>query len=172
MRGRLINPFVAELAQLDTVATATDPDMGGPLTSGYDDVFKEVVKLTSGASARKEKPVIFVPCQVEVGTFEALAQLAQGNAPQSRVVLVFHFQDLELMGLVEGGTGDALIRVNDRLVSIRRYRDNALVQAVKSSSGGLFATESQPQSFGLCGGERNLLIVSFDEREQGLRTGG
>ena len=28
MRGRLINPFLAELARLDTVATAADPDAG------------------------------------------------------------------------------------------------------------------------------------------------
>jgi hypothetical protein len=40
MRGRLINPFLAEIAQLDTVATTADPDDVGPLVSGYDPDFK------------------------------------------------------------------------------------------------------------------------------------
>lgn len=169
MRGRLINPFIAELAQLDTVATAADPDVGGPLASGYDSVFKETAKLVGGASARQEKPVIFVPCQVEVGFFEALSQLASGNAPTSDVKLVFHFQDLETMALVDLTTGEALIRPNDRLVAIRRFSDQSLIQAISSARGGLFVTEAQPQSFGLSGGERNLLVCSFGPREQGLR---
>ena len=45
MRGRLINPFLAELAQLDMAATAADPDGAGPLTSGYDSDFKETAMV-------------------------------------------------------------------------------------------------------------------------------
>ena len=44
MRGRLINPFLAELRRLDTLSTAkNDPDGSGPLTRGYDDDFKAPV---------------------------------------------------------------------------------------------------------------------------------
>lgn len=86
--------------------------------------------------------------------------------PNSQVVLVFHFRDLESMGLVDPATGDALLRVNDRLVAIRDLAGN-LVQAVRARPG-LYATEVQPQSFGL-GRARNLLIVRWEERELGAR---
>jgi hypothetical protein len=170
MRGRLINPFLAEIAQLDTAATAADPDGAGPGVSGYDPDFKETVILgTPGGErldARKEKPPIRVPCQVEVGAFEALQQLAAGNSPNSRIVLVFHFRDLERMGLVDTATGEPLLRINDRLVAIHRM-DGVLVQAVRTPPR-LYATEVQPQSFGL-GLSRNLLLVTFDEREVAVR---
>jgi hypothetical protein len=168
MRGRLINPFLAEIAQLDTAATATDPDGPGPLTTGYDPDFKETVVLPASGDARREKPPLRVLCQVEVGTFEALQQLATGNSPNSKVTLVFHFRDLERMGLVDPATGDALVRVNDRLAAIRDLGGN-LVQAIRTPPG-LYATEVQPQSFGL-GLCRNLLLVTFEERELGVRGG-
>lgn len=169
MRGKLINPFLAEVARLDTVATADDPDGAGPLTSGYDPDFKETVVLQDAGDhrdARREMPAILIPCQVEVGAFEALRQLGSGNSPDSRVTLVFHFRDLERMGLVDPATGDALLLVNDRLASIRDL-GGALVQAVRTPPG-LYATEVQPQSFGL-GRSRNLLLVTFEERELGVR---
>lgn len=169
MRGRLINPFLAEIARLDTVATAADPDGAGPLSTGYDPDFKETLVLEEAGQrrdARQEMPPIRVPCQVEVGAFEALQQLAAGNSPNSQVALVFHFRDLEGMGLVDPATGDALLRVNDRLVAIHDLAGN-LVQAVRARPG-LYATEVQPQSFGL-GRARNLLIVRWEERELGGR---
>jgi len=172
MRGRLINPFLAELARLDTVATAADPDGAGPLTGGYDPDFKETVLVPAtderGADARKEMPPIRIPCQVEVGAFEALQQLASGNSPDAKVTLVFHFRDLERMGLVDPGTGDALLRANDRLAAIHDLAGN-LVQSIRTPPG-LYATEVQPQSFGL-GLSRNLLLVTFEERELGPRGG-
>jgi hypothetical protein len=169
MRGRLINPFLAEIARLDTDATAADPDDAGPLTSGYDPDFKETIVLDDAGlrvDARREMPPVLVPCQVEVGAFEALQQLAGGNSPNSQVTLVFHFRDLERMGLVDPVSGDALLRVNDRLVAIRDLA-GVLVQAVRARPG-LYASEVQPQSFGL-GRARNLLLVTFQERDLGVR---
>ena len=125
MRGRLINPFAAELAQLDTAATAADPDGPGPLTSGYDADFQETV--------------------------------------------LFHFGDLEQLGLVDPTTGDALLRPGDRLVAIRDLRTGDLVQAIRTPPG-LYLTEAQPQSFGL-GGRRNLLLATFSERALGPQGG-
>ena len=168
MRGRLINPLAAELAQLDTAATAADPDGPGPRTSGYDADFHETVLMPSAGGrdrdARREKPSIRVPCQIEVQSFGALTELATGNSPRSRLVLVFHFADLEQLGLVDPATGDALLRVGDRLVTIRDLRTGALVQAVRTPPG-LYLTEPQPQ-FGL-GGRRNLLLATFGERALG-----
>jgi hypothetical protein len=169
MRGRLIFPFYAEIARLDTAATAADPDGAGSRTSGYDPVFREPVRLTGGVSARVEKAPILVPCQVEDRLFEALQQAASGDAPNTAFTLTFHFRDLEFAGLVDAVTGDALIRKNDRIVSIRRKRDSALVQAVSPTRGGMYVVEATPAGFGLSGGERNLLLVRLEERAQGYR---
>lgn len=172
MRGRLINPFLAEIAQLDTVATEADPDGEGPLVSGYDDDFKETAivgtALQPRADTRKEKPLLRVPCQVEVSTLETLEQLSAGASPSSRVTLVFHFEHLEQAGLVHEATGTALIRVNDRLVAIYSC-DGELVHSVRTPPG-LYAIEVQPQSFGL-GLSRNLLLVTFQERAISARGG-
>jgi hypothetical protein len=173
VRGRLLQAFAAELAQLDTAATAADPDGPGPLTSGYDADFQETVLVPSegprGRDARREKPVTRVPCQIEVQSFGELAELTAGNSPRSHLVLVFHFADLERLGLVDPTTGDALLRVGDRLVAIRDLRTDALVQAVRTPPG-LYLTEPQPQ-FGL-GGRRNLLLATFGERALGPQGGG
>lgn len=173
MRGRLINPFAAELAQLDPASTASDPDGPGPLTSGYDADFQETVLVPSpggrGRDARREKPLIRVPCQVEVQAFGELNELATGNSPRSHLVLVFHFGDLEQLGLVDPTTGDAFLRTGDRLVAIRDLRTGELVQAIRTPPG-LYLTEAQPQSFGL-GGRRNLLLATFGERALGPQGG-
>jgi hypothetical protein len=169
MRGRLINPFLAEIAQLDTVATAADPDGAGPLTSGYDPDFKETVLVPGtewrGRDARREKTFIRVPCQIEVATFGELQELLTGMSPRSHLVLVFHFQDLEQMNLVDGGTGEALLRVDDRLVAIRDYHTGDLVQAVRTPPG-LYIDEVRPQSFAI-GLKRNLLFAVLNERALG-----
>jgi hypothetical protein len=168
MRGRLLQAFAAELGQLDTTATAADPDGSGPLTSGYDADFQEAVLVSSGGprgrDARREKPLIRVPCQIEVQGFGEIAELATGNSPRSRLVLVFHFADLERFGLVDPGTGEALLRIGDRLAAIRDPRTGDLLQTVRTPPG-LYLTEPQP-TFGL-GGRRNLLVATFSDRALG-----
>jgi hypothetical protein len=168
MRGKLLQRFLAEIAQLDVVATAADPDGAGPLTSGYDRDFKETVIVPDatwhGHDARLEKPPILIPCQVEVTSFEELDELITGNSPRSRLVLVFHFQDLERMGLVDPVTGDAMLRVGDRLVAIRDQHTGDLVQAIRTPPG-LYLVEAQP-TFGI-GMRRNLLLARFEERALG-----
>ena len=77
------------------------------------------------------------------------------------------FEELERMGLVDPGSGDALLRVDDRLVAIRDYHTGELVQAVRTPPG-LYITEVRPQSFGL-GLKRNLLFSVFDERALGAK---
>ena len=105
MRGRLIFPFLAELRRLDTAAMAsTDPDGAGPLTGGFDPDFKEPVLVDRDGDGiaereRTELPAIRVPCQVEPKVFEDLRMLASGDSPRSDISLVFHFKDLERLGL-------------------------------------------------------------------------
>ena len=95
--------------------------------------------------------------------------LASGNAPRSQLDLVFHFKDLERLGLVDPASGDALIRPGDRLAAIYDKAGH-LVQAVRTPPG-LYVTEARPIGFGLSMARprRNLLSVTFEDRQQGKR---
>lgn len=161
MRGRLIMPFVARLARLDTNATRE----GG----GYDDDFRSVASsFPAGAltSARQELAAVDVPCQVEDAAWRLQRAAQGGNAPDTQLVLVFHFRDLERLGLVDAQTGDALVRVNDRLLELRDVRTGGLVQ----HAGELYVTEARPAGYGL-GRRRNLLVVTLEERARGVVAG-
>lgn len=170
MRGRLINAFVVSIAPIDTAAIAGDPDAGGPLTSGYDKDFREPVVRTVGGvrtTGRKEKTPIDVRCQIEPAVWDALTQIAGGNMPNAQLVLAVHFRDLEAAGMIDAN-GDATIRVNDRLVAIKDELGNVLQTILDPH--GLYVTQAMPTSFGL-GRSRNLLIVTFEDREHGTRAG-
>lgn len=172
-RGKLIFPFLAEIAQLDTLATAADPDGAGPLESGYDSDFNEPIFVPDGTKqlgtyTRKEKDSIRIPCQVEPDTWDAMQQLAGGIALDAEMALIFHFQDLENMGLIDIMTGDVMIRIGDRLVAIYDL-DGKLIQSV-TTPPGLYVQEVKPIGFGLNMQKpsRNLLMVAFSDRRQGL----
>jgi hypothetical protein len=165
MRGRLIFRFLAELDRLDTGAMATQ-------APGYDDDFKEPSLLdTDGDGAgepyRREHPPVRVPCQVEPQTIEALRMTATGNTPESSLNLVFHFQDLERLELVDARTGEALIRPGDRLGGLFDSEGNAIW--IVRTPPGLYVTEARPAGFGLFRRKprRNLLVVSFNDRPAG-----
>lgn len=162
MRGRLIFPFFAELRRLNTEAMATQ-------APGYDEDFKEPALLDAdgdgaGEPYRREHPPIRVPCQVEPETIDALRMTPAGNTPQSRLNLVFHFSDLERLGLVDAQTGEALVRPSDRLGGLFDT-EGSLVWAIRTPPG-LYVTEARPAGFGLFRRRprRNLLIVSFSDR--------
>jgi hypothetical protein len=170
MRVRLINPYEVELAQLDTSATAGDPDDAGALTSGFDEDFREPVVITSAGArvdARKEKDPIRIPCQIEPMVFEALQQLGNGDSPDSRVVLCFLFHDLRRLDLVDPATGEAMIRKGDRMVAIYERCGGPLVQTIRTPPG-LYVTQSAIGA-GL-GRGATTLIVTFEDRELGTRT--
>lgn len=168
MRGRLIHPFNAVIARLDTVSTrSNDPDGAGELTGGYDDVFRapHVVEDSSGNRKEvREESEITVPAQIEDRRFEAMRQLPSGDVPQSAMILTMHFEDLERLGLVDDN-GVARIHKNDRLVEIREFCNNALVQSFRDPPG-LYVIEAVPAAHGL-GLKRNLLLVAFEQRDTG-----
>ena len=170
MRGKLIHPFWAQIALLDTLETSKDPDGSGPLTSGYDPVFKEPVALPpatgegAGAIVREEK-LVRLPCQVEVTSYDKLQILFNGNSPDGFITLIFHFKDLERLGFVDESTGEATLRIGDRLDSIYD-KCGRLVQWLREP---LFCVQVQPSSFGL-GGARNLLQVTYQSRDSGMKV--
>ena len=172
-RGRLIFPFAVELAQLDTVATAADPDGAGPLTEGYDFILREprIVPPASGSgrgTVNRVETMVTLQAQIEPAQFEQLEMMASGRNASSRMALVFHYQDLENAGVIDTSTGRPLIKApGDRLHAIRNVRSGALIEMIPNPPG-LFAVEVQSRGFGL-GPDRNLLLVTFEEREQSAR---
>jgi len=170
-RGRLIFPFLCEIAQLDTAATAADPDGAGPLTSGYDPDFRSPVKVLAapgdqvGADSRVETAVVTVRAQIEPQQFETLEMMLSGESPDSKMGLILHYKDLEAAGLV-GVDGVPLIRKRDRLVRILTTA-GVLVETIPNPPG-LFVTQVQSRGFGH-GTERNLLLLVLEERDQSIR---
>jgi hypothetical protein len=168
-RGRLIYPFLIELAQLDIAGTAADPDGAGPKTSGYDPDFREPVVLPSsdklGTSARAEKTMIQVPGQFgSTDSFADLQEAATGNLSPTEFVVLFHFRDLEAAGLVETTTGNAKIKIGDRMNAVYDYKAGTLIQTIRNPPGA-FVFKAKP-IFGLHN-RRNLLEVHFRSRDPG-----
>lgn len=170
MRGRLYEPFLAEIFQLDVVATSADPDAAGKLTTGMDDDFKTVATYTDTQGkrreARKEKAPVLIPCQIEINSFDTLQMMPTGVDANARVVLVMHYRTLEAMGLIDMGTGECAIRISDRLATIRDQCLN-IVHVIRMPAG-LYVTAVVP-SFGI-GTRPDLLLVTFEERVQGTRS--
>mgnify|MGYP001817289396 CR=1 FL=1 len=168
-RGRLIFPFLAVIARLDVIKSSSDPDGAGELDEGYDHVLREPHTYTNTSGVRqdtRQDKCILVPCQIEDRVLEGQRQIQAGNNPQSIMTLVFHFRDLERLGLVDRTTGMANIRPNDRLDRLLHCRTKKLVQSFRNPPG-LFAVSCTPAGFGI-GNARNLLLCVFEEREQGV----
>lgn len=171
-RGRLIFPFLIDLAQLNTDATAADPDGAGPLTSGYDEIFREPVIVppaapdssARGTSARVEN-VIQLPAQLDTRFFDDMAMMATGRSATSRFLITFHYKDLEALGLVDVN-GTAKIKLNDRLAAVSNIKTGVLIEKFPNPPG-LFCTEARSNSFGL-GTHRNLLICVFEQRSTSM----
>jgi hypothetical protein len=156
-RGRLIHPLIAELRQLDTNATAT--------SNGYDPNWKTpTVSYPGGVRAKGAvyKSPIRLRCQVEQVQEAGQQRTQTGNVPDSRIVLVFHYVDLLAASLV-GPDGRSLLRPNDKLVAL--YTKAGAIE--KTYSPELYAVEVLDGGHGL-GGRRNLAIVTFDDRPQGI----
>jgi len=171
-RGRLIFPFLADIRRLDTSATeSAEP----PPDTGYDTRFRApridypVGQDGPRTTTQRYLPQVLVPCQVEPFAEDRQRQMPSGNVPDASILLVFHFESLEGLGLVDTTTGEPLIRVNDKLVALLHHRTRAMVHNfAKRKPPGLFAVESRGQSYGLTSLERNLLLVPFNDRPQGL----
>lgn len=159
MRGRILAPFLAELAQLDTQATTVNAVLQEP-TVTYDPV-------TGARSGGRAEKLVRVRCQVETGTFQAQGMTPTGDIPRSSLTLVFHFEDLEAAGLI-GPENRPMINVNDRLVRLLTEDGIEQQSFVRSP---VYVTEATPAGFGF-GGFANLLVVRMGDRAQGVRGSG
>ncbi len=174
-RGRLIYPFVAEIAPLDTAATeAIDPP--GPVSSGFDEDFRTVVKVSVGneqvgTSQRQEGALIQIEAQIDAEEFERLEMMLSGDSPNSRFRLILHFKELERLGFVDAD-GRATFKKGDRLHRILDKKGN-LVQTIPNPPG-LYVQQAMPRGWGLGGSnpKRNLLFLDFQERETSISGAG
>lgn len=169
-RGRLIYPFLVDIARLDTDATAEDPAGSGPAGLGYDDDFNEPVIVppatdtSTRGSVRRVESVVQLHAQIEDESWEVLSMLGTGRSPTGQVRCVLHFKELETLALLDPN-GLPLLRVNDRLAAIRR-RSGALIQTVPNPPG-LHCIQAQPRSFWV-GSQRNLFLMVFETRARAV----
>lgn len=177
-RGRLICPFVVEIARLDTAATAADPadaDADRPVDIGVDPIFREPIKVPTaeddqiGASTRAEMAVVQVPAQIEAEHFDKLQMLLSGDSPEALFRIILHFKDLERLDLVRPD-GAAHFSNGDRLVRVLHKSDLSLVQDIPDPPG-LYLRHILPRGWGLSltRAKRNLLFLDFEAREQSAR---
>lgn len=169
-RGRLIWPIYADIASLDTSATSSAPG-AGVVTSGYDPDFREPVIYDQGASlpdvsSRREILTTNVPCQVhsERGDYDNLVMMTSGGVQSYALRLVFHYADLETLGFVDSN-GESRFRINDRLVAL--FRQGRELDR-RYTTPELFVTQVHDRSFGLSGRRRNLLMLTFENRQTSL----
>lgn len=178
MRGRLIFPVKLRISQLDTEATESyDPDGAGPLTSGYDDIFGEPVieapsSSTGGAPrgtfSTQYKTPIFVPAQFEDDSFDEVTEMMSGSSPNIRFTVVMHFSNLEALDLVDPD-GRPSIKPNDKILSIHNNFTETLIETMPTDRD-IIVTEVTSASMGLTSYTRNLLLVTFEDREISSRT--
>jgi hypothetical protein len=160
MKVRLVRPLLVEIAQLDTEASRYDADFQEPAlgSPGPDGV---------GSRTRAETPLVRVPAQVEAGPFERLQQSMGGNLPDTRLVLVFDYDDLVRLALIDPATNETTLRPGDRLVQILNGAGTVL--EIFPDPPGMFLTELRP-GYGL-ERYRNILLAFVNDREQGITRG-
>jgi hypothetical protein len=171
-RGALIFPITAEIGRLDLTATAADPDGAGPMVSGYDADYREPVVTPSGDGLgviNRRELMVKVPAQVDgLNTdgddLQRLQMLSSGDTKMNVMTLVFHFVDLERLGLVDLTSGRALLKEGDRLNAL--YRPTGQLIQTFPNPPGLFARDASPIGIGF-DGQRNLLRIIFQSRDQG-----
>lgn len=166
MRGRLINAFLVELAQLDSQLSAQT-------LPGMDDIFREpkvrVNPQTQQRELGRKERTIRLPAQVENGNYQQLVMLANGVAPKTQLKLVFHYEDFEERGMVDDTGRNLPVRPTDRLVAVYSLEDARLLVNFPYPPG-VFITESSPEGF--MGGRLNLLVCTIGDRPQGKPGGG
>lgn len=150
-RAPLLYPSDAVISPLDIDATWAANPPGTPAT-GYDKKLREPYpkQVTPGGPItdyRVYGAQIRVPCQVEIKTFEELRDVADGDAALTKVVLVFHMQDLEELGLFVPATGVLLLKKGDRLDSIEEH-DTAIVIQPLAEPTYLYRLDPDSWGFG------------------------
>jgi len=160
-RVPLLFPVQVVISPLSTINTRrVDPDgPAGPLTSGYDEDFREPVAIeeVDPADASKDivdvvkyRPQLRIPCQVEVRDLEKVRQEYGGDAPITNMTFVLHNKDLLRLGLLDTGVQPNCVRgikTNDRIDAIERLnKPGFIVHPLKEA---LYVVELSSGSWGM-----------------------
>jgi hypothetical protein len=173
-RGRLLRPMLLELLRIDVEATRTadgfDDVLGSPLiTPAADPLDPPPLGAPRGEPATLYHPAVRVRGQVENGlrglSTNAMLIVQTGNQPKFKIQVVYHYEDLELAGLI-AADGHVRFRQGDRLIKIRDAATEDLVCNVEDA----YATVIDDTSFGLGAASRNLCIVTYESRARGAPT--
>ena len=120
-----------------------------------------------GAVATQYAATIELLAQVNPLTMDQQRQASTGADPTRDLELTFHYRHLEQLGMI-GADGSSLLRHNDRLVGMRSRNGNTDINWREDQY--LYAVRTQDDSFGMPGGDRNLLILVFTERRKGVEN--
>lgn len=163
-RGRLIWPFKATIERIDTSSTSANALASQP--AGYDRIFREPVK-TDTTDSRVYFPADLISCQVrtELGPYEKAVQMPGGRELDFDVRLALHYSELEMMGLVNAD-GTSKFQAGDKLTAI--YKRDGVTLKRDFSSSPLFCVHVPDRSWGLSGLDRNLLMLYFKDRREGV----
>jgi hypothetical protein len=159
-RGRLLFWLWADIARLDTEATAT--------AGGYDDDFRETTLTDTDADGvgdtegRVESADISIKAQLETDRQELQRMTGTGDVAQTQLGLVVHMKDMEALGYVEAN-GDLKIRKADRLV---RIKNKAGVTRMDYARTPIYLTHAIRLNAWL-GYDSNLALLTFGERARG-----
>lgn len=167
-RGMLIRPILVEIERIDPAATK--------LAAAYDPVFKEPIPVRGDAGKTGEKrfdgmkrrPPIKLKAQMERGPWTTLNMQPSGNVAKGNLRCVLLRSELERKKLILP-TGEPDFHVGDRLIATYTLM-GALIRRTPDPPGLYLTSPYQPAGEGL-GGNENLVILTFDDREQGSQSG-
>lgn len=167
-RGMLIRPILVEIERIDPAATQA--------ASAYDPIFKEPIPVRGSAGTTSEKrldgmkrrPPIRIRAQMERGPWTSLNMQPSGNVAKGNLRCVLLRSELEKKGLILP-TGEPDFHVGDRLIATYTLLGK-LIRRTPDPPGLYLTSPYQPAGEGL-GGNENLVILTFDDREQASAGG-
>jgi hypothetical protein len=167
MRAPLINPVAVVIERLNIEATRDHDPPGDTVSfsSGYHPDQRAPVPYNDPVTekrkdSREYDAPIRVPAQVEVMTWERLAQQCHGDAPDSNIVLVTHNQDLTLLGLLRAN-GEMRLKKGDKITTFERKGVPGAI--VRPLDQPLYIYQVMPRSwgFGPLGHDLQLLFTTL-----------
>jgi len=120
---------------------------------------------------REMETHVILPAQIETGRRYYLSMSGMGGTPESDMYIVLNRLDVETYTpeLIDGATGDCLLKPRDRLVCVRDESGN-VVQSWPNPPG-MFVDSVVPSGFGFGFGGANLFVLGLSADPKG-KTGG
>jgi len=170
-RGRLINKFVAVIMRLDTEATSLVA--GG----GYDPEFDATIPVSDGtqlgSTSRREMAALRLNVQLDRKSWGEQNMTRGGRQIVADIVLVFHWPDLENMGLINAD-GECTLKKGDRIDRIETRK--GAIEATFDNPPGMFIDGFERAGHGLApfGTPRTNLLYTYCayDRVAGVAAGG